>query len=136
MQGRPPPPMLEPEQEAAQMVLIAFIVWAQAAQPTPIKVSNPQDVIEVRTLNGFVTAFSKSVTACVDVGNPIETCRCRSRREAINLRKGYNDFVKRHPDWKDRMLSYEYVDDGGRTMSGVISIPTLRRQLDGLKCEY
>ena len=48
--------MLEPEQEAAQMVLIAFIVWAQAAQPTPIKVSNPQDVIEVRTLNGFVTA--------------------------------------------------------------------------------
>jgi hypothetical protein len=118
------------------MILIAFIVvWVQAAQPAPIKVSNAQDVVDVRTLNGFVTAFSKSVTACVDAGSPIETCRCRYPQEALNLRKGYNDFVKRHPDWKDQMLSYEYVDDGGRTMSGVISIPTLRRQLDGLKCE-
>ena len=119
------------------MVLIAFmVVWAQTAQPPPIKVSNVQDVADVQALNGLVTAFSKGVTACVDAGSPIATCRCRYPQEALNLRKGYNDFVKRHPDWKDRMLSYEYVDNGGRTMSGVISIPTLRRQLDGLKGEH
>ena len=117
------------------MVLIALILWAQTAQPAPIKVSGARDVVEIRTLNGFVTAFSKSVTACVDAGSPIETCRCRYPQDALNLRNGYNDFVKRHPDWKDRMLSYEYVDEGGRTLSGVISIPTLRRQLDGLKCK-
>ena len=118
------------------MVLIAFIVWAQVAQLAPVKVSSPREVMEIRKLNGFVTAFSKSVTACVDAGSPIGTCRCRYPQEALNLRKGCSDFINRHPDWKDRMLSYEYVDDGGRTMSGAISIPTLRRQLDGLKCEY
>jgi len=117
------------------MVLLAFIVSAQAAQPAPIKVSSAQDVVEIRKLNGFVTAFSKSVTACVDAGRPIATCQCRYPQQALNLRDGYDEFVKRHPDWKDRQLSYEYVDDGGRTISGVISIPTLRRELDGLKCE-
>jgi hypothetical protein len=42
------------------MVLITLIVWALAAQPAPIKVSSARDVIEIRKLNGFVTAFSKS----------------------------------------------------------------------------
>ena len=82
------------------MVLLAFIVSAQAAQPAPIKVSSAQDVLEIRKLNGFVTAFSKSVTACVDAGRPIATCQCRYPQQAL-----------------------------------VISIPTLRRELDGLKCE-
>jgi hypothetical protein len=120
----------------AQMVLIAFVlVWAQAAQGAPIKINGAESVMEVRTLNGFVTELSKRITACVDAGNPIETCRCRYPQQVINLRKSYNDFVKRHPDWRDRTLSYEYADNDGRTISGVISIPVLRRQLDGLKCQ-
>jgi hypothetical protein len=70
------------------MVLITLIVWALAAPPAPIKVSGARDVIEIRKLNGFVTAFSKSVTACVDAGSPIETCRCRYPQDVLNLRNG------------------------------------------------
>jgi len=117
------------------MFLLPLLVVLMQTAPVPTKVTDAKDVADVQTLNGFVTALSKSITACVDAGTPIEACRCRAPKEASNLRKGYEDFVARHPSWKDRQLSYEYMNQDGRTISGVISIPTLKLQLDGLKCE-
>lgn len=117
------------------MFLLPLLVVLMQTTAPPVKVTEAKDVDDVQALNGFVTAFSRNVTACVDAGKPIEACRCRASKEAGNLKKGYENFVTRHPLWQDRQLSYEYVNQDGRTISGVISIPTLKRQLEGLKCD-
>lgn len=111
---------------------------ALAQQPAPsstrIKIDDPKDVADVRALNELVTTLSRRVTACVDAGRQLATCRCSYPHDVASLRSGYDTFIKGHPRWKDQMLSYEYLDRG-RTISGVLSLQTLRRQLESLKCE-
>ena len=131
------------------MVLATLLVWLasslgspialaaeQPAAPLPtIKVEDAKDVADVQALNDLLSALSRGMTACVDGGRPVESCRCRYPQELTNLRKGYDRFLRQHPAWKDQTLSYQYINKEGRNMSGVISIQTLRRQLESLKCE-
>ena len=100
-----------------------------------IELREPKDVADVQALNRLVTVLSKDVTACVDSGKAPETCRCQYPQDVTALRAGYANVLKQHPTWKEQVLSYQYVNAEGRNISGVLSILTLRRQLESLKCE-
>ena len=100
-----------------------------------IELREPKDVADVQALNRLVTVLSKDVTACVDSGKAPETCRCQYPQDVTALRAGYANVLKQHPTWKEQVLSYQYVNAEGRNLSGVLSILTLRRQLESLKCE-
>jgi hypothetical protein len=40
-----------------------------------------------------------------------------------------------HPRWKDQALSYQYTNKSGRTVSGLLALQSVGRQLEILKCE-
>jgi hypothetical protein len=52
----------------------------------------------------------------------------------MRLRNGYATLMKRHPGWKDQLVSYQYVNQEGRNISGTLILSNLRRQLEMLKC--
>ena len=106
-----------------------------AVKPLPtIEVTAPPDVKSVRALDGTMDALSRKVTACVSAGRQPDTCPCRYPDDVSRLRKQYETLVEQHPSWKDRLLSYEYVNEDGRKISGLLVLENLRRQLDVLKC--
>ena len=108
----------------------------QTAKPLPsIEVTAPKDVTSVEALNDTLGALSQKVTACVQAGGKPETCQCSDPKDLSSLRKGYESLIKQHPDWKDQLLSYHYVNQDGRNISGTIVLQNLRRQLERLKCE-
>ena len=51
------------------------------------------------------------------------------------MRKGYAMLIQQHPDWKDQLVSYQYVNKEGKNISGTLVLQNLRRQLEALKCE-
>jgi len=51
------------------------------------------------------------------------------------LRTRYAALVKQHPEWKDQLLSYHYINKEGRNISGTMVLANLRRQLEMLKCQ-
>jgi hypothetical protein len=68
-------------------------------------------------------------------GHGAATCPCRYPQDLLLLRKRYESVLAKHPDWKDQLLSYQYVNKEGRNISGVLAMATLRRLLDALTCE-
>ena len=109
---------------------------AQGFQPLPsLEISAPKDVASVQALSAALDALGEKVTACVKAGQASGTCQCRYPQDLLLLRKRYESVTREHPDWKDQLLSYQYVNKEGRNISGVLAMQTLRRQLDALKCE-
>jgi len=107
-----------------------------AAEPLPsIEVSNPKDVTKLQTLNDTLNALSQKVTACVKAGRRPDNCQCAYPNELSSLRKGYQELIHRHPTWKDQLLSYQYINNEGRNISGTLVLQNLRRQLEMLNCE-
>ncbi len=41
-----------------------------------------------------------------------------------------------HPDRNDQLVSYHRLNNEGRNISGTLVMEKLRRQLEGLNCEY
>ena len=112
------------------------LIAEQAAKPLPsIEVTAPKDVTNVDALNDSLSSLSQKVTACVKAGGKPETCQCSDPKDLSSLRKGYESLIKQHPDWKDQLLSYRYVNQEGRNISGTLVLQNLRRQLEMLKCE-
>ena len=112
------------------------LLAAQAFKPLPtIEVTAPKDITSVEALSGTLDAVSEKVTACIKGGGKAETCQCRYPQELSLLRKRYESLVEQHPDWKDQMLSYQYVNKEGRNVSGTLVLQNLRRQLEALKCQ-
>jgi len=108
----------------------------QAVKPLPsIEVTAPKDVTNVEALNDTLSALSQKVTACVKAGGKPETCQCSDPQDLTSLRKGYESLIKQHPNWKDQLLSYRYLNQEGRNISGTLVLQNLRRQLEVLKCE-
>jgi hypothetical protein len=108
----------------------------QGAKPLAgIEVTAPKDVTSVQALNDTLSALSQHVTACVKAGRNAETCQCSDPRDLTSLRKGFESLIKQHPDWKDQLLSYRYVNQEGRNISGTLVLQNLRRQLEVLKCK-
>jgi hypothetical protein len=108
----------------------------QEIKPLPsIAVTAPNDVAMVEGINDTLAALSEKVTACVKGGRKLEACQCAYPQDLGRLRKGYQTLIEQHPEWKDQLSSYHYVNKEGRNISGTLVLQNLRRQLDVLKCE-
>ena len=95
----------------------------------------PADVASVQTVSEALSTFGQKVTACVDGGRALESCRCSAPQELANLKLRFETVIKQHRAWKDQVVSNQYIDKQGRNMSGVLALNTLRRQLEMLRCE-
>ena len=114
----------------------AGLAAGQAVKPLPtIEVTAPKDVADLRALNDSLSALSEKATACVKAGGKPETCPCSDPKDLTSLRKGYASLIKQHPEWKDQLLSYRYVNQERLDISGTLVLQTLGRQLEALKCE-
>lgn len=108
----------------------------QDPKPLPsIEVTAPNDVKDVQALNDTLSTLSQKVTACVKAGRKPEDCQCGYPGELNGLTKGYESVIKKHPEWKDQILSYQYHDKEGHNISGNLVLQNLRRQLEALKCK-
>lgn len=117
------------------IVLCLEVMVAQPFKPLPtIEVTAPKDVTSVEALSGALDTLSDKVTACVTSGGKAETCRCSYPQEVSLLRKRYESLIQQHPDWKDQIVSYQYVNKEGRNVSGTLVLQNLRRQLEALRC--
>ena len=127
------------------MISTAFLLTALTASSQPaqqpvtplpsIEVTAPKDSADVQAVSETLDTLSEKVTACVKAGRAAATCRCSYPEDLTRLRKGYAGLVDQHPDWKDQLLSYRYVNKEGRNISGTLVLQNLRRQLEMLKCE-
>lgn len=118
------------------LVILVMAGWSQTVTPLPsIEVKAPKDVAVVESVNDTMAALSRRVTACVDGGGKVDTCRCSDPQDLVALRKAYTALIEHRPEWKDQLLSYQYVNKDGRNISGTLVMSNLRRQLDTLKCE-
>jgi hypothetical protein len=107
----------------------------QSATPLPtIEVTAAKDVASVRAIDSALAGFSEKVTACAKTGRALEDCQCSDPQDLTRLRRGYEALIKQHPEWKDKLLSYRYLNEEGRNVSGTLVLQTLRRQLEALKC--
>jgi hypothetical protein len=109
---------------------------AQQIKPLPsIEVTAPGQVLSLEAVNDALGTLSEKVTACVGAGGKPETCRCGYPEDLARLRRGYEGLMRQHPEWKDHLLSYRYVNKEGRHVSGTLVLQNLRRQLETLKCQ-
>jgi hypothetical protein len=107
----------------------------QAPVPLPtIEAKAPKDLAMVLSVNETLSQLSQKVTACVDAGRPAEICRCSYPHELTALRTKYDDAMTARPEWKDQLVSYQYVNKDGRNISGTMVFQNLRRQLETLRC--
>jgi hypothetical protein len=114
------------------LILLAVL---QVPKPLPtIELTAPKDVASVEALQNTLDALGQKVAACVSAGRKAETCRCSYPQDLATLRTRYAALVKEHPAWKDQLLSYQYVNKEGRSISGTLVLQNLRRQLETLKC--
>src|SRR5262249_49024501 len=118
------------------ILLLAALILQEVPKPLPtIDVTDPKDRASVRAVNDSLQRLSERVTACVNAGGKVETCRCSDPSDLASLRKGHDALIKEHPSWKDQLLSYQTVDKAGRSVGGTLVMQNLRRQLETLKCE-
>ena len=115
------------------LMLLGFL---QNFTPLPtIEVKTASDVALVKSVNDAISALSQTVTACVDRGGKPETCRCSDPSDLAALRKRYAAMIAQRPEWKDQLLSYQYMNKEGRNVSGTLVAANVRRQIEALKCE-
>jgi hypothetical protein len=118
------------------MAMTLAVLLGQAIKPLPtIEVMAPADVTAVHGLHDTLGTLGEKVTACVSAGRKIEECRCSYPQDLARVRKGYETLIEQHPDWKDQLLSYQYVNKEGRNVSGTLVLQNLRRYLEPMKCE-
>jgi hypothetical protein len=107
---------------------------SQDAKRSPtIDVQAPKDLASVRALNDALSALSQKVTACVTAGGTAESCSCGYPTELAHLRTRFTALLNEHPAWKDQALTYQYAAQG-RTISGMLDLDNLRRQLETKSC--
>jgi hypothetical protein len=115
---------------------MTLVALGQAIKPLPaIEVKAPAGVTAVQGLHDALGTLSEKVTACVSARRTAEDCRCSYPQDLSSVRKGYETLIQQHPDWKDQLVSYQYIDKGGKNISGTLVLQNLRRQLEALKCE-
>jgi hypothetical protein len=115
--------------------LLLAALSGQAVKPLPTIEVTGKDVTVVQSVNDRLGTLSEKVTACVSAGRKAEECRCNYPQDLARLRQAYDALIQTHPDWKDQMVSYQYVNKEGRNISSTLVLQALRRQLETLKCE-
>jgi len=115
---------------------ISVLAAGQAVKPLPtIEVTAGNDVANLRELDDVLSAFSQEVTACAKAGRTPEVCRCSYPKDLARLKTAYAKLIQLHPEWKDQLLSYHYVNKEGRNISGTLVLQNLARQIEMLKCK-
>lgn len=106
-----------------------------AVQPLPtIEVTAPKDLADVLAVSDALSVLSRKVTECAAGGAAADTCPCRYPDDVARLRATYQTLVKRHPAWKQQLLSYQRPSKEGRRVSGTLVVQNIQRQLEALKC--
>ena len=115
---------------------IFVLAAGQAVKPLPsIEVTAANDVAQVRELDDALSTLSQKVTACAKAGRAPEVCQCSYPENLATLKTSYAKLIQQHPEWKDQLLSYHYVNKEGRNISGTLVLQNLARQLEMLKCK-
>ena len=115
---------------------ISLLAAGQAVKPLPsIEVTAADDVAKLRELDDALSMFSEKVTACAKAGRTLEACQCSYPENLAKLKTSYAKLIQQHPEWKDQLLSYHYVNKEGRNISGTLVLQNLARQLEVLKCK-
>jgi hypothetical protein len=115
--------------------VMSVIAAGQSAAALPvIEVTAAKDVASVRAIDDALSEFSEKVTTCAKAGRALSECQCSDPQDLARLRRGYETLITQHPEWKDKQLSYHYLNEEGRNVSGALVLQTLRRQLEALKC--
>jgi hypothetical protein len=114
----------------ALFCLISFGSTAADLRPeTLIKLSNPSDVNDIRTLNDSVNALSNRVMECVKNKAALpDECYCRYPKELSQLREEYKNILKLHPSWQDRVIFW--WRDEKQDYSYNLSLKGLRMQFE------
>ncbi len=116
---------------------MSTIAGTAEQSPTPlptIEVTAAKDVASLRAIDGALSSLSEKVTACAKTGRALEECQCSDPQDLTRLRRGYETLITQHPEWKDKLLFYNYLNEEGRNVSGTLVLQALRRQLEALKC--
>jgi hypothetical protein len=115
---------------------ISVLAAGQAVKPLPnIEVTAANDVANVRALDDALLTLSQKVTACAKAGRTPAVCQCSYPENVARLKTRYAKLIQQHPEWKDQLLSYHYVNKEGRNISGTLVLQNLARQLKMLKCK-
>src|SRR5690348_8683815 len=105
---------------------ISVLAAGQAVTPLPtIEVTAAKDVANVRELDDALSMFSQKVTACAKAGRTPEVCQCSYPENLVRLKTSYAKLIQLHPEWKDQLLSYHYVNKEGRNISGTLVLQNL-----------
>ncbi len=115
---------------------LSVLAVGQAIKPLPsIEVTAPSDVANVREVDDALAALSQKVTECAKAGWTHEVCQCSYPENLARLQTSYAKLIQQHPEWKDQLVSYHYVNKEGRNISGTLVLQNLARQLEVLKCK-
>ena len=115
---------------------ISLLAEGQAIKPLPsIEVTSPNDIANVRELNDALSALREKVTGCVKAGRTQESCQCAYPENLAKLKTDYAKLIQQHPEWKDQLVSYHYVNKEGRNIGGTLVLQNLARQIEMLKCK-
>jgi hypothetical protein len=108
-------------------ICLATPVMSYGAGPEQVvPLTKPDDIRYASSMDQAIVRLGDKVTECVR-GKlaPDNECFCLYPQELSHVRKTYEDTIKRHPEWKNKIVSYTRE---GRTFA--VSFGGLRRQLD------
>ncbi len=92
--------------------------FATDASPAQvIELTRAEDIRDVLSVHEAIGKMSAKVSECVK-GKlaPADECACRYPMELAELRKTYEKVLVQHPEWKDKLVSYN--SNGGNSMVG------------------
>jgi len=112
----------------AMLVLISpFAINAKGIKVDKFDV--PADQLEdAKSLSKATDIMSKNVMKCMDTGKDNKKCICENLDKLENIEKIYTDLLKKHPEWKGKMLYFETSTPEFPTYSHNIFLPGLEKQ--------
>jgi len=94
-----------------------------------VSITTPADIRDASSIDKAIVRLSNKVMECIQRKlAPDNECFCLYPQEVSQVRETYEGTIKRHPEWKNRVVSYTHE---GRTFA--VSIGGVSRQLD-VKC--
>jgi hypothetical protein len=115
---------------APLLICLATSVIGYGAGPEQtVALTKPDDIRHASLMDQAIVRLSNKVMECVR-GKlaPDNRCFCLYPQEVSQVRKIYEETIRQHPEWRNKMVSYTQEE---RTFA--VSFDGLSRQLD-IKC--
>ena len=124
--------MNKPTSLTPLLICLVTSVIAYAAGPERLEVvalAKPDDIVQASAMDKAIVRLSDKVMECVR-GKlaPGSECFCLYPQELSHVRRTYENTIKQHPQWKNKVVSYTQE---GRTFA--VSFGGVSRQLE-MKC--